>query len=111
MKSYSDILKGKEVEEMGHTEIPMETVQGISLAFEYGLNVIPGPPIKPDGNCAIELVMDQMKRYVYYFNPRKNNLDIFYSLDHALRTTSAATHMRTEWSLWTNQNLPCGVLH
>ena len=55
---------------MDQTEIPMETVQGISVAFEYGLNLIPGPPIKPDGNCAIELVMDQMKRYVYYLNGR-----------------------------------------
>ena len=79
---------------MNHTEIPMETVQGISVAFEYGLHLIPGPPIKPDGNCAIELVMDQMKRYVYYLND--HNLDIFRSLDHALRTTSVATHMRTE---------------
>ena len=67
MKLYSDIVKGKE---MDQTEIPMETVQGISVAFEYGLNLIPGPPIKPDGNCAIELVMDQMKRYVYYLNGR-----------------------------------------
>ena len=67
MKLYSDIVKGKE---MDQTEIPMETVQGISVAFEYGLHLIPGPPIKPDGNCAIELVMDQMKRYVYYLNGR-----------------------------------------
>ena len=67
MKLYSDIVKGKE---MDQTEIPMETVQGISVAFEYGLNLIPGPPIKPDGNCARELVMDQMKRYIYYLNGR-----------------------------------------
>ena len=62
MKLYSDILKGKE---MDHTEIPMETVQGISVASGYGLNLIPAPAIEPDGNCAIELVMDQMKRYIY----------------------------------------------
>ena len=63
MKLYSDILKGKE---MDHTEIPMETVQGISVAFGYGLDLLPGPAIEPDGNCVIELVMDQMKRYVYW---------------------------------------------
>ena len=38
MKLYSDILKGKE---MDHTEIPMETVQGISVASGYGLDLIP----------------------------------------------------------------------
>ena len=93
MKLYSDILKGKE---MDHTEIPMETVQGISVASGYGLDLIPGPAIEPDGNCVIELVMDQMKRYVYYLNDFKNNLDTFHSLDHALRTTSVPTHWRTE---------------
>jgi hypothetical protein len=93
MKLYSDILKGKE---MDQSEIPMETVQGISAASGYGLDLIPAPAIERDGNCAIELVMDQMKRYVYYLNYRKNNLDIFHSLDHALRTTSVPTHWRTE---------------
>ena len=93
MKLYSDILKGKE---MDHTEIPMETAQGISVASGYGLDLIPAPAIEPDGNCAIELVMDQMKRYLYYLNDRKNNLDTFPFLDHALRTTSVPTHRRTE---------------
>ena len=60
MKSYSDIVKGKE---MDLTEIPMETVLGMSVASGYGLNLIPRPPIKRDGNCAVELVKDQMKRY------------------------------------------------
>ena len=93
MKLYSDILKGKE---MDHTEIPMETAQGISVASEYGLDLIPGPAIKTDGNCTIELAMDQMKRFVYYLNDHKNNLDTFPSLDHDSRTTSVATHRRTE---------------
>ena len=93
MKLYSDILKGKE---MDHTKITMETVQGISVASGYGLNLIPRPPIKSDGNCAIELAMDQMKRFVYYLHDHKNNLDTFLSLDHALRTTSVPTHRRTE---------------
>lgn len=66
MKLYSDIVKGKEMKEIYHTEIPMETVQGISVAHDYGLDLLPGLPLKSDGNCAIELVMDQMKRYVYY---------------------------------------------
>jgi hypothetical protein len=62
---YSEVLKG---EEMESTEIPIETAQGISFALEYDLHLIPGPPIKPDGNCVIELVMNQMQRYVYYIN-------------------------------------------
>ena len=62
---YSEVLKGGEMES---TEIPIETAQGISLAFEYDLNLIPGAAIKRDGNCVIELVMDQMQRYVYYIN-------------------------------------------
>ena len=56
---YSEVLKGEEMESI---EIPIETAQGISLAVEYDLHLIPGPPIKPDGNCVIELVMDQMQR-------------------------------------------------
>ena len=62
---YSEVLKGGEMES---AEIPIETAQGISLAFEYAINVIPAAAIKPDGNCVIELGMDQMKRYVYYIN-------------------------------------------
>jgi hypothetical protein len=62
---YSDVLKGGEMES---AEISIETAQGISLAFEYDINLIPGAAIKPDGNCVIELVMDQIKRYVYYIN-------------------------------------------
>ena len=65
MKLYSDVLKGMEMES---TETPIVTAQGISLASEYDINLIPGTDIKPDGNCAIELGMDQMKRYVYYIN-------------------------------------------
>ena len=62
MKLYSDVLK---VMEMESTEIPIVTAQGISLAFEYDINLMPGAAIKPDGNCVIELGMDQMKRFVY----------------------------------------------
>ena len=62
---YSDVLKGGEIES---AEIPIETAQGISLAFDYKINLIPRPAIKRDGNCAIELAMDQMKRYLYYIN-------------------------------------------
>ena len=62
MKLYSDVLKGMEMES---TEIPIVTALGISLAFEYDINLIPGAAIKSDGNCVIELVMDQMKRFVY----------------------------------------------
>ena len=68
---YSDVLKGGEMES---AEISIETAQGISLAFEYDINLIPGAAIKPDGNCVIELVMDQMKRYVYYINDFKKLL-------------------------------------
>ena len=50
---------------MESTEIPIVTAQGISLAFEYDINLMPGAAIKPDGNCVIELGMDQMKRFVY----------------------------------------------
>ena len=38
MKLYSDILKGKE---MDQSEIPMETVQAISVASGYDLDLIP----------------------------------------------------------------------
>ena len=107
MKLYSDILKGKE---MDHTEIPMETAQGISVASEYGLDLIPGPAIKPDGNCNIELAMYQMKRFVYYLNDYKNNQDTFPSLDHALRTSSVTIHKITEYKLWTYPNRLCGNL-
>ena len=68
---YSDVLKGGEMES---AEIPIETAQGISLAFEYDINLIPAAAIKPDGNCVIELGMDQMKRYVYYINDLKKLL-------------------------------------
>ena len=50
---------------MESTEIPIVTAQGISLAFEYDINLMPGAAIKPDGNYVIELGMDQMKRFVY----------------------------------------------
>ena len=67
MKLYSDILKGVEMES---TEIPIVTAQGISLAFDkYDINLMPGAAIKPDGNCAIELAKDQMKRFVYGVMP------------------------------------------
>ena len=62
MKLYSDVLK---VMEMESTETPIVTAQGISLAFEYDINLMPGAAIKPDGNCVIELGMDQMKWFVY----------------------------------------------
>ena len=62
MKLYSDVLNGMEMES---TETPIVTAQGISLAFGYDINLIPGTDIKRDGNCAIELGMDQMKRFVY----------------------------------------------
>ena len=75
MKLYSDIVKRKE---MDHTEISLQTVQGISVAFGYGLNLIPGSDIKPDGNCAIELVIDQIKRYVYYLNGYQDNLNKYF---------------------------------
>ena len=104
---YSEVLKG---EEMESTEIPIETAQGISLAFGYDLHLIPGAPIKPDGNCVIELVMDQMQRYVYYTNDFTHKiLDTFPSIDRALRTLSVAIHRRTELRLRKNQNLLCVV--
>ena len=62
MKLYSDVLKGMEMES---TVTPIVTAQGISVAYEYNINLIPGTAIKPNGNCAIELGMDQMKRFVY----------------------------------------------
>ena len=62
MKSYSDVVKHVSME---NTEIPIVTAQGISVAFEYDIDLIPGTPIEPDGNCVIELGMDQMKRFVY----------------------------------------------
>ena len=46
------------------TEIPIITVQGISVADGYDVNLIPRPAIEPDGNCVIKLGMDQMKRFV-----------------------------------------------
>ena len=62
MKSYSDVVKGVDIES---TEIPIVTVQGISVADGYDINLIPRPDIDPDGNCVIKLGMDQMKRFVY----------------------------------------------
>ena len=62
MKSYRDVVKGVDIES---TEIPIVTVQGISVADGYDINLIPRPAIVSDGNCAIELGMDQMKRFVY----------------------------------------------
>ena len=61
MKSYSEVLKGMQIEK---TEVPLVTAQGISLAHKYGINLLPGTTIEPDGNCVIELGMDQMKRFV-----------------------------------------------
>ena len=61
MKSYSDAVRGVDNES---TEIPIVTVQGMSVASGYDLNLIPRPAIDPDGNCVIELGMDQMKRLV-----------------------------------------------
>ena len=61
MKSYSDAVRGVDNES---PEIPIVTVQGMSVASEYDLNLIPGPALDPDGNCVIELGMDQMKRLV-----------------------------------------------
>ena len=62
MKSYRDVVKGVDNES---TEIPILTVQGISVADGYDVNLIPRPAIEPDGNCVIKLGMDQMKRFVY----------------------------------------------
>ena len=62
MKSYRDVVKGVDNES---TEIPIVTVQGISVADGYDVNLIPRPAIEPDGNCVIKLGMDQMKRFVY----------------------------------------------
>ena len=61
MKSYSDAVRGVDNES---TEIPIVTVQGMSVASELDLNLIPGTVLDPDGNCVIELGMDQMKRLV-----------------------------------------------
>ena len=61
MKSYSDAVRGVDNES---TEIPIVTVQGMSVASELDLNLIPGTALDPDGNCVIELGMDQMKRLV-----------------------------------------------
>ena len=52
--SYSDIVR--------RTLVTEQTVQGISLAEEYGLSLVPGRNLKPDGNCLIELIMDQLYR-------------------------------------------------
>ena len=77
MKLYSDILKGKE---MDHTKITMETVQGISVASGYGLNLIPRPPIKADKQwwtCNDETVTQtefdrlESKGYLYLFKQIK----------------------------------------
>ena len=61
MKSYSDAVRGVDNES---TEIPIVTVQGMSVASEFDLNLIPATALDPDGNCVIELGMDQMKRLV-----------------------------------------------
>ena len=54
-------MKGVDIES---PEIPIVTVQGMSVASGYDLNLIPGPALDPDGNCVIELGKDQMKRLV-----------------------------------------------
>ena len=51
---YSDIVNGR------MNDIPTQIAQGISLARKFGINLKPGPGIKPDGNCWIRTVMDQM---------------------------------------------------
>ena len=53
-KLYSDIVNGR------MNDIPIQIAQGISLARKFGINLKPGPGIKPDGNCWIRTVMDQM---------------------------------------------------
>ena len=56
---YSDIVK------TGSTEIPIQCLQAISIAREFGLTLKPGRKIKADGNCLIRWAMDQLTRYGY----------------------------------------------
>ena len=53
-KLYSDLVDGR------MHEIPTQIAQGLSLARKFGINLNPGPGIKPDGNCWIRTVMDQI---------------------------------------------------
>ena len=62
MKSYRDVVKGVDIESK---EIPIVTVQGISVEDGYDINLIPGAAIEPDWNCVIQLGRDQIKRFVY----------------------------------------------
>ena len=57
---YSDIVK-----KTGSTEIPIQCLQAISIAREFGLTLKPGRKIKADGNCMIRWAMDQLTRYGY----------------------------------------------
>jgi hypothetical protein len=54
---YSDIVKT--------TEVPIQCLQAISIAREFGLILKPGRKIKADGNCMIRWTMDQLTRYGY----------------------------------------------
>ena len=57
-KLYSDLFKTT------NDEVSLQSVCGISLADQFGIHLIPGTKIKPDGNCFISMVMDQIvKRF------------------------------------------------
>jgi hypothetical protein len=62
-KLYSDIVNGR------RDDISIQIAQGISLARKFGIDLKPGPGIKPDGNCWIRTVMDQMNnRFLFVIN-------------------------------------------
>ena len=72
---FSDIVNGRK------DDIPIQIAQGISLAKKYGIDLKPGPGIRPDGNCWIKTVMDQINnRFVFVINT-------LYILKHFSRKT------------------------
>ena len=58
-KLYSDIVNGR------MNDIPIQIAQGISLARKFGIDLKPGIGIKPDGNCWIRTVMDQINNRLF----------------------------------------------
>jgi hypothetical protein len=68
---YSDVLKSKT------DEIRLESVCGKSLADQYGIHLIPDTKIKPDENCFITMVMDQMENRFLFLK----NLYVIYQIN------------------------------
>ena len=53
-KLYSECFKPK------FEEMSVKAANGLSIAHEYGIELISGTKIRADGNCALAVWMDQI---------------------------------------------------